>query len=218
MKARAFSPRDSLNALQTSTRSTSPATAFPPIAAGPCGTPTRSGFRRSTNAFSSFNVDMASTGQQLHCLNSSRTMDRLSPPSMQPMNRRSRGRGNKVSYLILAAGIHTIGQKKYQPSCGSVMKKFKALSVPGLIVMICISLFAQEPQGRGGGAPPGGAAGGRGGQRGGGGRGGRGTATPAPRRPTGPVVDATDAIIAAINSQDAAFFRLGYHRNDSGRN
>ena len=88
------------------------------------------------------------------------------------------------------------------------MKKFKALSVAGLIVTICcISLFAQEPQGSGGGAPPGGAAGGRGGQRGGGGRGGRGTATPAPPRPTGPVVDATDAIIAAINSQDAAFFR-----------
>jgi hypothetical protein len=66
----------------------------------------------------------------------------------------------------------------------SVMKKFKVLSVPGLIAVTCLSLFAQEPQGRGGqvapapdgaagargvpGAPaPGGAAGARGGQRGG---------------------------------------------------
>src|SRR4029453_3063699 len=63
----------------------------------------------------------------------------------------------------------------------SVMKKFKVLSVPGLIAVTCLSLFAQEPQGRGGqvapapdgaagargvpGAPaPDGAAGARGGQ------------------------------------------------------
>src|SRR5215831_3862583 len=70
----------------------------------------------------------------------------------------------------------------------SVMKKFKVLSVPGLILVTCLSLFAQEPQGRGDqvapapdgaagargvpGAPaPGGAAGARGGQRGGSGGG-----------------------------------------------
>lgn len=34
------------------------------------------------------------------------------------------------------------------------MKKFKILFVPGLIVVLCLALFAQEPQGRGGqGAP-----------------------------------------------------------------
>ena len=87
----------------------------------------------------------------------------------------------------MAARIHTIEQE-----IGKVM---------------CLSLFAQEPQGGGGRGAPAGAGDARGGQRGGGGRGGRGTATPAPPRPTGPVVDATDAIIAAINSQDAAFFR-----------
>ena len=34
------------------------------------------------------------------------------------------------------------------------MKKFKVLFVPGLVVVMCLALFAQEPQGRGGqGAP-----------------------------------------------------------------
>jgi len=60
------------------------------------------------------------------------------------------------------------------------MKKFKALFVPGLIGLMYLALFAQEPQGRGGGAgAPGGAApdgagGARGGQRGGRGGGGGG--------------------------------------------
>jgi hypothetical protein len=34
------------------------------------------------------------------------------------------------------------------------MKKFKVLSVPGLIAVTCLSLFAQEPQGRGGQVAP----------------------------------------------------------------
>ena len=44
------------------------------------------------------------------------------------------------------------------------MKKFKVLSVPGLIAVTCLSLFAQEPQGRGGQVAPApdGAAGARG--------------------------------------------------------
>jgi hypothetical protein len=90
------------------------------------------------------------------------------------------------------------------------MKRFKVMSVPSLIVVMCLSLLAQEPQGGGGQGDTGGAAGARGGQRGGGGRGGRGgrgaTTAPVPP-PTGPVADATNAIIAAINTQDAAFFR-----------
>ena len=56
----------------------------------------------------------------------------------------------------------------------SVMKKVKALSIPGLIVVMCLSLFAQQPQGGGGQGVPGGGAAARGGQRGAGGRGGRG--------------------------------------------
>jgi hypothetical protein len=77
----------------------------------------------------------------------------------------------------------------------SVMKKFRTMFVPGLILVTCLALFAQEPQGRGGqGGPPDGAAGGRG---------GRANLPPA----TGPVADATNAIIAAINNQDAVFFR-----------
>lgn len=89
------------------------------------------------------------------------------------------------------------------------MKKFKVLSVPGLILVMCLALFAQQPQGGGGQGAPGGAVGARGGQRGAGGRGGRGerggraAAPPATR----PVADTTNAIIAAINSQDVAFFQ-----------
>ena len=50
------------------------------------------------------------------------------------------------------------------------MKKLKVLFVTGLIGLMYLALFAQEPQGRGGqGGAPGGAAGARGGQRGGGG-------------------------------------------------
>ena len=53
------------------------------------------------------------------------------------------------------------------------MNKFKVLFVPSLLVVMCLALFAQEPQGRGGQvapapggvpAPPGGAAAARGGQ------------------------------------------------------
>jgi hypothetical protein len=53
------------------------------------------------------------------------------------------------------------------------VKKLRILFFPGLIGLMCLALFAQEPQGRGGqgGAPdqgaPGGAAGRGGGQRGG---------------------------------------------------
>jgi hypothetical protein len=50
------------------------------------------------------------------------------------------------------------------------MNKFKALFVPGLIGLMYLALFAQEPQGRGGrgvqGAPDGAAGGRGGGQRG----------------------------------------------------
>ena len=86
------------------------------------------------------------------------------------------------------------------------MKKFKALFVIGLILGMCLSLVAQEPVGAGGAqrGGAGAAGGGRGG--GGGGRGGgRGSNTPAPPRPTGPVVDATDAIIGAINNSGRGF-------------
>jgi hypothetical protein len=78
------------------------------------------------------------------------------------------------------------------------MKTFKVLSVPGLIAVMCLALFAQQPQGRSGQRGAGG--GGRGGR---GDRGGRAAVPPA----TGPVADATNAIIAAINNQDVAFFR-----------
>jgi hypothetical protein len=44
------------------------------------------------------------------------------------------------------------------------MKNFKILFVPGLIVMMYLALFAQEPQGRGGQTTPNSAAGARGGQ------------------------------------------------------
>jgi hypothetical protein len=47
------------------------------------------------------------------------------------------------------------------------MKTFKVLFVPGLIGVMCLALFAQEPQGRGEQGAPAGAAGARGGQRGG---------------------------------------------------
>ena len=83
------------------------------------------------------------------------------------------------------------------------MKKFKALSVPGLIVVMCLSLFAQAPQGGDGQRGAGGRGGGGGGGR------GRGAAAPVTPPPTGPVADATNAIVAAINNQDAAFFRTG---------
>jgi hypothetical protein len=54
------------------------------------------------------------------------------------------------------------------------MKKFKVLFVLGLLGMMCLALYAQEPQGRGGqSGAPGGAVGG-GGQRGGPPRGGGG--------------------------------------------
>jgi ketosteroid isomerase-like protein len=76
------------------------------------------------------------------------------------------------------------------------MKKSRVLFVPGLIVLMCLALLAQEPQGRGAGQ--------RGGGRGGRGeRGGRGALPPA----TGPVADATNAIMAAINNQDVTFLR-----------
>ena len=70
------------------------------------------------------------------------------------------------TYLILAVDINNIRD----------MKPFKVLIVPCLIAM-CVALFAQEPQGRGGPPAPGGAAGARGGQGGQGGgppAGGRG--------------------------------------------
>jgi hypothetical protein len=44
------------------------------------------------------------------------------------------------------------------------MKKFKVLLLPGLIGLMCLALFAQEPQGSGGqGGSPGDGAGARGG-------------------------------------------------------
>jgi len=54
------------------------------------------------------------------------------------------------------------------------MQEFKVLFLPALILVMCLALFAQEPQGRGGQAAPApdGAAGARGGQRGGPGGGG----------------------------------------------
>jgi len=70
------------------------------------------------------------------------------------------------------------------------MRKLTALSLPVLIALMCVALFAQGP----GGAP--GAGGGQGR--------GRGLA-PAPPA-TGPVADATNKIIDAINKQDSAFF------------
>jgi hypothetical protein len=68
------------------------------------------------------------------------------------------------------------------------MKKVTALSLPVLMAVMCLALFAQQ-----GGAP----GGGRGGQGRGG---GRGAAPPA----TGPVADATNKIVEAVNKQDAA--------------
>ena len=66
------------------------------------------------------------------------------------------------------------------------MKRLIALSLPVLMALMCLTLFAQGPGGQG---------------RGGGGR-GPAAAPPA----TGPVADATNKIIDAINKQDAAFF------------
>ena len=74
------------------------------------------------------------------------------------------------------------------------MKKFTVLSLPALMALMCLALFAQAPAG----AP----AGGQG--RGGGGRGG-GRGAPVPPA-TGPVADATNKIVEAINKQDSAFF------------
>ena len=55
------------------------------------------------------------------------------------------------------------------------MKKFKVLLLPGLIGLMCLALFAQEPQGSGGqGGSPGDGAGARGGAGGGPPRGGGG--------------------------------------------
>jgi hypothetical protein len=77
------------------------------------------------------------------------------------------------------------------------MKRIIALSLPALMALMCLALFAQGP---GAGAPA--AGGGRGG--GGQGRGGRGGLAPAPPA-TGPVADATNKIIEAINKQDSGF-------------
>ena len=62
------------------------------------------------------------------------------------------------------------------------MKEFKVVFVPGLVVVMGLALFAQEPQGRGDQGVPGGAAGDRGGQVAPGGqRGGRGGGPPGAR-------------------------------------
>src|SRR5262245_46511309 len=74
----------------------------------------------------------------------------------------------------------------------SAMNKFRVLSIDGRIAVMCLALFAQQPPDAGG--------------RRGGARGERGGIGPTPV-PTGPVANATNAIIAAINTQDAAFFR-----------
>jgi hypothetical protein len=76
--------------------------------------------------------------------------------------------------LLLAGGIHTIERKISARLKGSVMKKFKVLFLPGLIAVMCLALFAQEPQGRGEQGDPAGAAG----ARGGGGQRGRGGGPP----------------------------------------
>jgi len=58
------------------------------------------------------------------------------------------------------------------------MKEFKLLFVPGLVLLMCLALFGQDPQGRGGQVPPApegaGARGGQGGAAGGPPRGGGG--------------------------------------------
>jgi len=81
------------------------------------------------------------------------------------------------------------------------MKKLAALSLPVFMALMCLSLFAQGPQGTPG---AGGAGGGRGG--GGGGGQGRGRGGPAAPPATGPVADATNKIVEAINKQDSVFF------------
>src|SRR5262245_58769088 len=48
------------------------------------------------------------------------------------------------------------------------MKKLNVLFVPGLVGVMCLALFAQEPQGRGEQGAPGARGGGQGGGRGGG--------------------------------------------------
>jgi len=53
------------------------------------------------------------------------------------------------------------------------MKRFKVLLIPGLVGVMCLALFAQEPQGGGDQGAPGAA-----GARGGGQRGGRGGGAP----------------------------------------
>ena len=74
------------------------------------------------------------------------------------------------------------------------MKRLSVLSMPVLLALMCVALFAQGPQG----GPPGGGGQGRGGR--GGGRG------PAAAPATGPLADATNKIVDAINRQDLAFF------------
>jgi hypothetical protein len=75
--------------------------------------------------------------------------------------------------------------------------KIKALFIAGLNAVMCLALFAQQPPAGGGQGAPGAARGGRGE------RGGRAPAPP----PTGPVANATNAIITAINNQDATSLR-----------
>jgi Domain of unknown function (DUF4440) len=84
------------------------------------------------------------------------------------------------------------------------MKRLTALSLPLLVALMCLTLFAQAPQGGAPGAGGPGAGGGRGGGGGQGRGGGRGPAAAPPA--TGPVADATNKIIDAINKQDSAFF------------
>lgn len=75
------------------------------------------------------------------------------------------------------------------------MKKvITLLTIP--LMMLCMTLLAQQPPAGGG---PAGGQGGRGG-----GAGGRGGAPAAPA--TGPLADATNKIVDAINKQDAAYF------------
>jgi hypothetical protein len=66
------------------------------------------------------------------------------------------------SILLLDASILTMSRNIRKVE-RSVMKKFRALFVPGLAVVTCLALFAQEPQGTGGPGAPEGAAGARGG-------------------------------------------------------
>ena len=72
------------------------------------------------------------------------------------------------------------------------MKGFRALSIAGLIAVMCLALFAQQPPATGGQGARGGAAAARGGAARGG-RGERGGRAPAPA-PTGPVANATNGV------------------------